>query len=108
MISISAGDLISMAEEQSPAAHVAFLSIGKIDEASNAEYAKILFTALNKKNIANPRIQLTFHDISKQNFAWNNALVSHLFPDPPKTEQSSNNENTPKLRQQQMKSSTCS
>ena len=55
MVSVSAGELFVMNKSQEPAAHVAFLSIGKIDEESNAKYSEILFKFLNAKDIQNER-----------------------------------------------------
>ena len=55
MVSISADELLSMDKEQTPAAHVAFLSIGKIDEESNSQYSKIFFKLFNSKEIPNNR-----------------------------------------------------
>jgi len=55
MVSVNAGELISMGGSQDPAAHVAFASIGKIDEESNKKYHEILFRMLNTKHILNAR-----------------------------------------------------
>lgn len=84
MVSLSSDDIVSMDKTQSSAAHLAFLSIGKIDEESNLKYSEVFFRILNSIGIPNGRIQLTFHDVSKQNFAWNGMLISKMFPDVPK------------------------
>ena len=55
MVSVNAGELLSMGGSQDPAAHVAFASIGKIEEESNKKYNEIVFRMLNEKNIPNAR-----------------------------------------------------
>ena len=55
MVSVNAGEIISMNKEQTPAVHVAFLSIGKIDAESNSKYAKVFFALFSTKGIQNDR-----------------------------------------------------
>ena len=44
-----------MDKDQSPAVHLAFLSIGKIDEVSNEKYSEIFFRLLNSIGVPKER-----------------------------------------------------